>query len=207
MITESTISRDEYEAVEIECRAALHTAVAKIENVYEFSKRSAEHNPFSAISSRIKTFESATEKCKRKNYSSFRELHDIAGVRIITPFRSDIYAVVEILHRIPGINIFSEKDYVEKPKPNGYSSYHIGAQVEIFSPSTGGTKLVPVEIQIRTKIMDAWATAEHTIKYKNDDPPASAGAELKRGAELLNELEDILERLHQYDTDTDTDAD
>lgn len=189
---------DEYDECVVESKAALRTIMAKIENVSEFAKLYAEHNPFSAISSRIKTEESAIEKCERRGYNSIRQLGDIAGVRITTPFRADIYDVVEILRHVPGINITSEKDYVETPKANGYSSYHLGVQVEIYSSLTGGTKLVPVEIQIRSKIMDAWATAEHIIKYKNQDPPAEAEAEFKRAAEILNELEGILERLGKY---------
>ena len=158
-------------------------------------------SPFDTVENRVKTFESTIEKCERKGYElsidSIREnITDIAGIRILTPFRDDIYEVVEIPRHIPGINIYSEKDYVEKPKENGYSSYHIHARIEIYTPTdnkTGTTKFVPLEIQIRDKAMDLWATVEHIVKYKNNkcntsDPKISQ--QFKQMADILRDFDE-----------------
>ena len=50
------------------------------------------------------------------------------------------------------------------------------------------TKSVPVEIQIRTKAMDLWASGEHDCNYKNDTPSAEAP---KMFAEIARILEDF----------------
>jgi len=127
-----------------------------------------------------------------------RNIQDIAGIRIVTLFRDDIYRVVEILHHIPGFNIDEEKDYVEHPKPNGYSSYHMNIRVEIYSPATGGSKLIPIEIQIRDKGMDYWASLEHVIKYKNDDPSPEVEGLFKEVADIITRLSEKAIELREY---------
>lgn len=185
-----TILEEQYEDYVVECEAALRVTMAKINNLREVMKRSTRRNPFSSVAYRIKTFDSVIEKCARRNYEPTIEsirvnVLDVAGIRIITPFEDDIANVVEILHHIPGFNVEYEKDYVTTPKANGYRSYHMRIRVETYDPITGGTKLVPIEIQVRDKAMDLWATVEHIVKYKNDDPSPEVGEQFKHIAEIL----------------------
>ena len=67
------------------------------------------------------------------------------------------------------------KDYVRKPKKNGYESYHIVMEVpvEIEDRKAGGKKhknshieMIRVELQLRTMIMDAWAGMDNRVSYK-----------------------------------------
>ena len=206
MKRENAVLRDEFEEYRIECESALDVNLARINSVKKIAKRSGKRNFFGTIEGRIKTFESVIEKCERKGYaldieSVKRNVLDVAGIRIITPFRDDIFNVVEALRHIPGINISDEKDYVTSPKPNGYSSYHIHAQVEIYSPITGGSKLVPIEIQIRDKAMDLWASVEHVVKYKNDNPSPEVGDRFKEIAEILYKFDDMAIELRDFGND------
>ena len=66
--------------------------------------------------------------------------------------------VASILH------IKEKRDYIEKPKETGYSSYHLKVYVPINID--GKEELVPAEIQIRTVAMDFWASLDHKIRYK-----------------------------------------
>lgn len=200
-----SILRDEYQDYSIECEAALRTAEAKIISIREMTRQSQQFNrsPFSSVDYRLKSFESVIEKCQRKGYelniSSIRKnVRDIAGIRIITPFRDDIYTVVTELRRVPGFNIDEEKDYVENPKPNGYSSYHLNIQVEVYSPMAGGSKLIPIEIQIRDKAMDLWATVEHIVKYKKDNPSPEVEEQFKRIADTLIQFDAMAIELREY---------
>ena len=175
------------------CKMALRITLARIKNIQEDMKYTEDRSPFDTIISRIKTFESVSEKCSRKGYdltiSSIKEnVKDIAGIRIITTFRDDIYTVAELIEKTPGINIIDKKDYVKEPKENGYSSLHLHAQVEIYLST--GSKLVPVEIQIRDKAMDMWATIEHIVSYKSYE---------NQFPETLKSFRDISKVLDKFD--------
>ena len=50
------------------------------------------------------------------------------------------------------------KDYIERPKPNGYRSLHLLLEVPVFL-SSGPVQTI-VEVQIRTIAMDFWASLE-----------------------------------------------
>lgn len=199
--------RTEYQEYSADCEAALRITTARIKNIMEAYDRSLERNPFDAIESRIKTFESVDEKCHRKGYDLTidaikKNVLDVAGIRIITPFRDDIFTVAEMLHHIPGINIDDEKDYVSNPKPNGYSSYHLHVRVEIYSPLTNSSKLIPIEIQLRDKAMDMWATIEHIVRYKNDDPSPEATERFKRIADILVQFDEMAMELRDFNSNS-----
>ena len=60
--------------------------------------------------------------------------------------------------------IYKEKDYIKNPKKNGYVSYHIVFMVPINVDREKTN--VKVELQIRTIIMDAWASMDSIVRYK-----------------------------------------
>ena len=151
------------------------------------------------------------EKCKRRGYDTTIEsikanVLDVAGIRIITPFQDDIADVVEILHHVPGFNVEYEKDYVTTPKANGYRSYHMRIRVETYDPITGGTKLVPIEIQVRDKAMDLWATVEHIVKYKNDDPSPEVDERFKHIADILIKFDEMAIKLRDFSSEENTEV-
>ena len=91
-------------------------------------------------------------------------INDIAGIRIVCSFTSDIYKLAEMIGKQNDLTVVSVKDYIKHPKESGYKSYHMLVTVPIFlSDRVVDTK---VEIQIRTMAMDFWASLEHKIYYK-----------------------------------------
>lgn len=191
---------DEYDEYATECECALRTVMARLTNLQVEMERSSERSPFDTIDHRIKTFDSAVEKCRRRGLpltiESLRSLHDVAGIRIITPFRDDIYTVAEALGHQPSMTIVERKDYVEKPKENGYSSLHLSVLMELYFMNS--SKAIPVEIQIRDKAMDLWATLEHIVKYKNPTPGPEAERQFKQIAEVLNQFDLSAMHLRDY---------
>lgn len=154
----------------------------------EFSLRNS-RNPIESITSRVKKPMSIFEKLRRMGepvtLQKIEEcLNDVAGIRVICPFIDDIYSVAEMLARQDDITVLRVKDYIRKPKPNGYRSYHMIVQVPVFF--SDGKRPMRVEIQIRTVAMDFWASLEHQMKYKKDsaDRP-EISAELKSCAETI----------------------
>lgn len=119
-------------------------------------------DPVEHILSRIKSEESMREKCIRKGLpvttqSALESIHDGIGVRIVTAFVDDVYAIRDALEAAPDYTIVTEKDYIRHVKPNGYRSLHLIVRIHdrYFA-----------EIQLRTISMDTWAALEHHMKYK-----------------------------------------
>ena len=102
---------------------------------------------------------------------------DIAGIRIICSFTSDIYRIADMIRDQKDIQVIAVKDYITYPKASGYKSYHMIVSIPVYlSDRTVDTK---VEIQIRTVAMDFWASLEHKIHYKFEgDAPESIKNEL-----------------------------
>lgn len=63
-------------------------------------------------------------------------LNDVAGIRVICPFISDIYAVSEMLQKQDDVRLIACKDYIQNPKSNGYRSLHLIIEIPVFF-STG----------------------------------------------------------------------
>lgn len=155
--------------------------------------------PIHNIQSRIKEKESIVEKLRRKelpqNFESARNhLTDIAGIRIICYFESDVYHVAEQIKKYSDMICIRESDYIKNPKPNGYKSYHIILGVPVYH--TDSKEYYPVEVQIRSLTMDLWASMEHRIIYKggNIDKIKSRKVFLDIWDQLQNR-EDILYEL------------
>ncbi|MBP5674964.1 GTP pyrophosphokinase family protein [Candidatus Saccharibacteria bacterium] len=197
----------QYEAYAKECQCGMRTVMARLENLKSEMELSPERSPFKSISSRIKDFDSAVEKCKRKgldiNLESFKNMHDIAGVRIIVPYQDDIYTVRNAVIRQPSMTVVDERDYVEKPKPNGYRSLHLIVEMEIYFMET--SKRVPVEIQIRTEAMELWASQEHRLRYKNDDPSPEAVNRFSIIAQILADFDKQAMELRDFRTEEEGD--
>ena len=134
-----------------------------------------DYNPIETIKTRLKTPESIAEKMERRGLTySFenieKEINDIAGIRVICPFISDIYVVSECLLQQEGITLLEKKDYIKVPKDNGYRSLHLIVQVPVFLQNQ--KRMMKVEIQLRTIAMDFWASLDHRLSYKKEMDPA-----------------------------------
>jgi len=173
--------------------AALKEIGTKLEILNDEFKHVHRYNPIEHIKSRIKTSESIVKKLKRHGYEStienmVRYVNDIAGVRVICSFTSDIYRIADMISNQNDIQILSVKDYIKNPKESGYKSYHMLVSVPIYlSDRKVDTK---VEIQIRTVAMDFWASLEHKIRYKFEaDAPQHIKDELVECARMVSDLD------------------
>lgn len=160
-----------------------------------------DRNPIETIKTRLKSPESIVDKAVRKNIpltvdSIEKNLHDIAGLRIICSFPSDIYMLADALLRQDDVTLIERKDYIQNPKPNGYRSLHLIIETPIFLHNQ--TRMMKVEVQFRTIAMDWWASLEHKIRYKKDLKDDEAIArELFSCAEMGAELDQRMERIHK----------
>lgn len=160
---------DQFESLMIKYRAAVREVTTKLEVLNDELSSFAERNPIEGIQSRIKRPYSIAKKLKARGLPVAVEpiqknLNDVAGIRVICPFISDIYDVADMLLSQEDVLLIEKKDYIEKPKDNGYRSLHLIVEIPIFLSK--GKENMRVEIQIRTVAMDFWASLEHQIRYK-----------------------------------------
>lgn len=173
--------------------AVLKEICTKIEILNTEFKLAHQYNPIEHISSRIKSAHSIARKMRIKQKeltveNIIRYINDVAGVRIICSFTSDIYRIADAIARQDDVTVLQIKDYIANPKPNGYMSYHMIVSIPIFlSNDMVDTK---VEIQIRTIAMDFWASLEHKIYYKFEGKaPEGIRDELKECANIISFLD------------------
>ena len=182
-------------------RSALKEVGTKVEILNDEFQQVHQYNPIEYIKSRIKTPESIVKKLKRYGYESTIDnmvdyINDIAGIRIVCSFTSDIYRLAEMIGKQNDLTVVSVKDYIKNPKESGYKSYHMLVTVPIFlSDRVVHTK---VEIQIRTMAMDFWASLEHKIHYKFEgNVPEHIQGELIECADMVAALDDKMLSLNE----------
>ena len=173
--------------------SALKEIGTKLEILNDEFQHVHQYNPIEHIKSRIKSPESIVKKLKKRGYESTIEnmvkyVNDIAGIRIICSFTSDIYRISNMLANQSDIRVLSIKDYIKRPKESGYKSYHMLVSLPIFL--SDGVVDTKVEIQIRTVAMDFWASLEHKINYKFEgNAPEHIKRELLECAEMVSDLD------------------
>ena len=152
-------------------RCALMEVETKFRVLNEELSLEGEANPIDAIESRLKSPESIIEKVDRKGIDFSVEaieehIDDIAGIRVICSFESDVYLIAEALLRQTDVQLIERIDYIANPKPSGYRSLHLVIAIPIFLYDE--KKIMKVEVQLRTMAMDMWASLEHKLAYKKE---------------------------------------
>lgn len=188
-----SVEIEEWKRMQLIYQSALKEIGTKLEILNSEFQLAHCYNPIEHITSRIKSPESIAKKLRHQGRpvtveNIVRYINDVAGVRIICSFTSDIYRIAELIRRQSDVTVLKIKDYLNNPKENGYSSYHMIVSVPIFLAET--TVDTKVEIQIRTIAMDFWASLEHKMYYKFEgNAPENIRRELKECADLVSFLD------------------
>jgi len=182
--------------------AAIKEISTKLEILNNEFKLSHQYNPIEHITSRLKSMDSIARKLRKRDLeltvnNVMDNINDVAGLRVICSFSSDIYRIANAIERQSDIKIIKIKDYIKEPKSNGYMSYHMIVSIPIFlSDRVIDTK---IEIQIRTIAMDFWASLEHKIYYKFEgNAPHGIRAELKECADIVAFLDKKMLSINEY---------
>lgn len=157
--------------------------------------------PIHSVTSRIKSPDSTRQKLARHGLpytidNVMNNLNDIAGVRIICKYITDIYHVRDLLLKSDRYTFIKEKDYIKTPKPSGYRSLHLIVETDVSID--GENRKIRCEIQLRTSAMDSWASLEHNMRYKSDLPEnEQINESLKSCAEALHNTDLEMQRIAQ----------
>lgn len=192
---------DSWKTIMFLYNSAIKEVGTKLEILNDEFQHVHQYNPIEHIKTRVKTPESIVKKLRKYGYeisieNMVKYVNDIAGVRLICSFTSDIYRLAEMIGNQSDLKVLSIKDYIKNPKASGYKSYHMLVSVPIFlSDSVVDTK---VEIQIRTIAMDFWASLEHKIYYKFEgNAPEYISRDLKECADMVSTLDEKMLSLNE----------
>lgn len=123
------------------------------------------------VSQRLKRTPSILAKLERNSGMSLARMQDIGGIRAVVSNMKEVRELEQQYKK--GTKIFEivkgGKDYINFPKDSGYRSVH-----QIFKCKEGFS----IELQIRTQIQHAWATAVETMgTFLNYSLKSSEGPE------------------------------
>ena len=124
----------QYKELQMLYSCALKEIQTKFEILDTEFKLEYNRDPISSISTRLKRTESVMDKLERKGLpftleSIEKNIHDMAGIRVICSYIDDIYLIADALLRQDDITLIARKDYIEHPKDNGYRSLHLIVEV------------------------------------------------------------------------------
>ena len=191
-----------FDVLMMKYRCAIREIQTKLEVLDDEFSAVNKRNPISSIKSRVKSPASIYEKLRRRDLpftedSIVKNLDDVAGIRVICPFISDIYTIANLLTSQDDITVLKIKDYIKAPKSNGYRSYHMIVEIPVFFAK--GKTPMRVELQIRTNGMDFWATLEHQLRYKKgiEEMPGydEISEELLHSARAIIEADNEMQRI------------
>ena len=136
----------------MEKRSLYHAAIkevsTKLEILDDEFQVKHDYNPIHHMECRVKSVQSTFEKLMRRGYpieiESFAKITDIAGIRVICKYSSDIYHIASLLIKQSDIELLEEKNYIKNPKESGYRSYHMVISVPVFLSDR--VEKVPVEV-------------------------------------------------------------
>jgi hypothetical protein len=121
-------------------------------------------NPEAIIARRLKRLPTIIDKLQRHPNMNVTTMHDLGGCRVVLPTVDDLDHLVERLQftKRAKNTIVRSYDYLRDPGPQttGYRGIHLVYEYRATKPEFAGSL---VEVQIRTELQHAWATAVETL--------------------------------------------
>lgn len=132
--------------------------------------------------------------------SGYSDLSDLIGVRVVVRLDSEIAVVASELHRLlivdKDADVRDERGREETP---GYRGRHFDVRVPADSKLPELLQTQSVEIQVRTRGADLWASIEHELRYKaSGELPPARSRQFVLAASLLELAERELDDLRSW---------
>lgn len=118
------------------------------------------------VSQRLKRMGTILEKVVREPTLALDRMQDWGGCRVVLPDVESVYRLADRVAETRGRKLIGLTDYIETPRVSGYRGIHL--------ISYYGHDPHPIEVQIRTRNMHAWATSVEELSsimganYKQD---------------------------------------
>ncbi|NOY83863.1 MAG: RelA/SpoT domain-containing protein [Nitrospirae bacterium] len=154
-----------------EWRAA-HRAVL---NTFQAILRNRTRRTKIVVAQRHKRKSTITGKLSRYLGMNLARMDDVAGCRLIFPSVNNLYQFRQKFHKArfkhKRLNEVDKYDYIKNPKSTGYRGIHDVYSYDVKSDAGRTLKGLLVEIQYRTLIQHAWATAVEVIGFITESQP------------------------------------
>lgn len=114
------------------------------------------------VAQRLKRFPSIVLKLQRFEGMQLARMQDIGGIRAILGTMSKVRRLERVYcERKFQHDLVSSKDYIAQPKTDGYRSIHLIYRYK--NPKEASYNGLLLELQLRTRLQHAWATAVETM--------------------------------------------
>lgn len=138
------------------------------------------------IAQRLKRLSSIDAKLRvHADWMKLTQMQDIAGCRAIVENIHRLRRLIEIYETSAAKNptgrhlLHKVNDYITEPKGDGYRSYHLVFRYCSIAQKHRGYNELKIEIQLRSRLQHAWATAVETVGTFSGQPLKSGGGELE----------------------------
>lgn len=132
----------------------------------ELSRKAKKVNPLSVAAARPKRMKSIRQKLEGR---SLYDIQDIAGCRAILPTIGDVGQMLAAYEEGAKHKLKKPYDYIQAPRETGYRSQHLVFQF-VSEAEDDVFKHHLVEVQLRTQLQHAWATAVEAVGLvRNED--------------------------------------
>ncbi|WP_368389278.1 RelA/SpoT domain-containing protein [Mesorhizobium sp. LMG 17147] len=120
-------------------------------------------DPVASTGQRLKRLDSILRKLRRNSSMQLSQMQDVGGCRAIVDSIESLHDLVDHYGRNPLQHELSHsKNYVDLPKGDGYRGVHLMYRYHGRASSSPWDKL-RIELQLRTRLQHAWATAVETV--------------------------------------------
>jgi ppGpp synthetase/RelA/SpoT-type nucleotidyltranferase len=113
------------------------------------------------VAQRIKRLPSILAKLRNQPTMRLSQMQDIGGCRSIVGSVAQVRQLARLYERYGKHERLPAKDYILNPKPSGYRSVHV--IYRYFNEQNPRFNDLKIEIQLRTRLQHAWATAVETV--------------------------------------------
>jgi len=159
----SRIKADAATASDIDVLNRWRAAHGYIINTFQATLRTRTRFTRIPVAQRLKRASTIVDKLKQGRALDLSSMHDIAGIRIVFPKIEEMIAFRGQSHQSRAkhvlVNDLNKYDYLEQPKSSGYRGIHDVYRYVAGTESGAKWNGLLIEIQYRTLIQHAWATA------------------------------------------------
>jgi ppGpp synthetase/RelA/SpoT-type nucleotidyltranferase len=172
-------------------------------NTFQASLRTRTRGKQIVVAQRHKRKNTIFNKLMRLPKMELSRMDDVAGCRLIFRSIKELYEFRDDFHKArfkhKRKNDADKYDYIKRPKPTGYRGIHDVYTYDVRSKNGDQYRGLLLEIQYRTLVQHAWATAVEVIGFITESQPKFQQGD-KRYEYCMALASEILSRAHEGHT-------
>lgn len=139
------------------------------------SNRARKIDKNATVAQRLKRLSSIDAKLRQQEWMKLSQMQDIGGCRAIVGSIRGVRKIARAYKKHSKHGLAKQNDYITEPKDDGYRSYHLVYRYCSTAKKHKVYSDLKIEIQLRTRLQHAWATAVETVATFSGQPLKSGG--------------------------------